>query len=304
MSDPQQIAKNPPRSSPPKTERSYLPGRANRRFVALVLLIIVAPYLAMQIPREIGRWQLAQAILLREKGDKEPAYEKLTAAMRWFPQNAELLLTRAEWRLADGQRDEALADCDQMLDSSGENISALLLHANFLQEVGEFTRAVDDWKRIYDYSQRSGRPGRATALNGLAYAQAVAESELDAAFWYANEALELEPNSAHILDTRGYILHLQGIDDEALIDLDRAVAGIDELLKTPNYVEANEESTSQRRSGKLKTVQAMSDTKRAVAVVHYHRSQVLKALGRHEEAELELGLVRKLIGREPDKSLF
>ena len=111
------------------------------RILWLFGLALVGALTGLQIPREIGRWQLASALSLRSKGEKEAAYEKLNSAINWFPQNADLLLQRAEWRLADGQRDEALADCDRMLEASGTNPELLQLHSQFLQNAGEFRRA-------------------------------------------------------------------------------------------------------------------------------------------------------------------
>src|SRR4051812_35977583 len=88
---------------------------ARLRVLWLLALAVVGALTGIQIPREIGRWQLASAIRLRSRGENEVAYDKLSSAIAWFPENADLLLQRAEWRLADGQRDQALADCDRML---------------------------------------------------------------------------------------------------------------------------------------------------------------------------------------------
>jgi hypothetical protein len=39
-------------------------------------------------------------------------------------------------------------------------------------------------------------------------------------------------------------------------------------------------------------------------VGHYHRSLVLQALGRKDEADKDWEIARQLIGREPDETLF
>src|SRR5262245_27663885 len=94
--------------------------------------------------------------------------------------------------MVDGQRDEAMDDCDRMLELGKESAEWLQVHAQFLQNAGEFVRAVGDWKKINELSQRSGIPRRQEALNGLAYAQALAEIDLDDALENVNQALELQ----------------------------------------------------------------------------------------------------------------
>jgi hypothetical protein len=40
------------------------------------------------------------------------------------------------------------------------------------------------------------------------------------------------------------------------------------------------------------------------AVMHYHRALALRALGRNKEADAEVAVARRMIGREPDETLF
>jgi tetratricopeptide (TPR) repeat protein len=289
--------------------------------ILLLLAGVFGPATAVQIPYEIGRWRLAQAIQLRGEGQTDAAHQKLEAAIAWFPKSMELLLTRAEWRLEDGQRDEALAECDRMLEVVGGTYESLLLHGQFLQTAGEFPRAVEDWKKIAKLSELSGKPNRATALNGLAYAQALAESQLDDALTNVNAALEVEPNSPAILDTRGFIYYLQAkglAEDEknevlikGLKDLDVAVKTMDGILATTHPVATpseNPEPVKQAYNALPKTLRDMANSdanaQRSSAVMHYHRALILESLSRKKEAEAERAVVRRLIGREPDKTLF
>jgi tetratricopeptide (TPR) repeat protein len=289
------------------------------RMIWLMGLALVGAFIGLQIPREFGRWELASAIMARSRGDKEAAYEKLSSAIAWFPDNAELLLQRAEWRLADGKRDEALADADRMLELSGASFNSLQLHAQFLQNAGEFRRAVADWKKIDELSQRRGIPNRLTALNGLAYAQALAKVDLGAALTHVNEALEFEPDSAAMLDTRGFILHQQGQEENALEDMDRAVKGADKLVAYFRGKVGHEPASvdpTPAVSYRPKTVMELRELSRndyegwyinsvrAAAVIHYHRSLVLAALDRQDEADEEHDIAKKLAGREPDETLF
>jgi tetratricopeptide (TPR) repeat protein len=316
MTQPTENRPQPTASRPSPDSR---PRLRIRPLTWLFLAAIVGPCAFVQVPREIGRWHLAAALNLRRKGDKEAAYQELTSAMERFPRNPELLLQRAEWRMADGQREEAIADCDQILEVGGDSPDSLRAHAQFLQVAGEFRRAVEDWKKLNELSQRSGLPSRPEALNGLAYAQALAKIELDDALTNVNQALELQTtNNEAIFDTRGYIFHLKDTNVMALSDLDRAVKGMDAYLaqvRQPTTMPAID-ALGRDADGSLPrtlvevhpsrgtTAQQIALVMRSVAVIHYHRSLVLAALDRQEEAEAERAMARKLIGKDPDETLF
>src|SRR3712207_3564285 len=96
-------------SPPPRPADPLAPSPRSRSYLRawqLMLLMLAAvfgPCTAIQIPREIGRWKLTEAIRLRQAGDKDAAYVKLNDAIGWFPNSWELRLTRAEWYLADGR---------------------------------------------------------------------------------------------------------------------------------------------------------------------------------------------------------
>jgi tetratricopeptide (TPR) repeat protein len=310
--------------SPPSDKRAtQLRPRGIRPLTWILLLAIIGPCAVQLVPQEIGRWHLARAIQQRENGQKEAAYQELAAAMERFPNDPSLLLRCAEWQLADGNREKAIADADRMLDAA-ENSSAvnsakwLSVHSLFLWKMGEFTRAVEDCRQLESLSERSGIPDRATALNGLAYAQALANTELDEALSNVNQALELRPASTAMLDTRGFIYFLQGEHALALKDLDAAVKMMDQeaelARKTPSKHLWPPMALKRIRQAELKTLSelghltdmeaAIEYYERAAAVGHYHRSLVLSALDRKDDAEKDVEMVRKLIGREPDETLF
>src|SRR6478752_2128527 len=112
-----------------------------------------------------------------------------------------------------------------------ESYRWLIVHASFVQHAGDFASAVEDWKKIEQFSLRSGIPSRATALNGIAYAQALAKTNLNKALESANEALELARDNPNILDTRGYIHFQREEYADALADLDLAVPGLDKEVE-------------------------------------------------------------------------
>lgn len=305
-------------STPPanRNQQARTRSRFPRPLFWIVLFGFFIPYGVVQVPREIGRWHLASALQLKSKGEAEAAYQELDAAGYWFPNSPELLLQRAEWKLEDGKPEEALADAKQMVAAGKESYRWLIIHASFLQHAGDFASAVEDWKKIEQFSLRSGNPPRATALNGVAYAEALANVDLDDALKNVDEALELVPNEPNILDTRGFVYYRRGDYEPALKDLDQAVKGLDDDLAAVDEAFGDETSPASYRRAVdmmprgLKEINPMDAASKrqvyatAAAVAHYHRSLVLKELDRKDEAEKDWEIAQKLIGREPDETLF
>jgi len=315
-------ASNPPNSSQSGQSSPFRRAPKLRYVIGLPLLLMLGIGVAIQGPREIGRWKLAAALDLRAEGKTEQAYAQLTEAMRWFPDNPMLLLQRADWRLEDGQKDEAIADADRMLDLSDDSPSWLAAHSHFMQSAGKHERAVEDWKKIDRESQRTGKPHRATSLNGLAYAQALAEVDIDKALENVNDALEFSPGNPAILDTRGFLLYLKGGSSslaKALQDMNEAVEKMDQRVSGAQ----RDAKDSPRAADKFNLLQSHPKTwreasldgntdpiterelrLRSAAVLHYHRALIFEALGRTAGAEADREAARNLIGKEPDETLF
>lgn len=314
----------PPDSSPSPTEPfppgppAVASGLRRRSGLSWLVALLIALWLVMQVPNEIGRWQLALAVRAQMHGERALAEKHLQAAMRWFPEHPALLVHKAQWQLEAGQREEALATLAQVREVSQDATYWLMVQAYCLQKAGEFAQAVPLWRIIEQRSQTSGIPPRSEALNGLAYAMALADVDLEEALQLAEQALQLSPRSPGILDTRGYILYRLQRYGEAARDLQRATQLIDRWLaplenqrQAENLAEQGEPpsalpsaivelfpTASGRPSDEL------SQLRQAGAVIHYHLALVFQAVGRQAGAELEMQKARQLAGREPDASLF
>ena len=298
-----------PQATPVAPQPGSMPPRRRRvRLTLWLLLFLAVSFAIVQAPLEVGRWRLASAVRLRQKNEKAAAYAELEKAIASFPKSPELLLQRAEWRLQDGQRDEALADCDRAIELAGGNESAYRIRGELLFKAREFHGAVEDFKKVETYSRRSGRPPLHDALNQLAYAQALAKIDIEEALNKANEALDIMPADSQtagteeyyhrgmILDTRGYLFYLNKDYDKALEDMNDAIKRIEERLGKSAAGKGNL-GTSLDSAG----LKALAE---GTAVMYYHRSLVLAALDRNDEAEKDRAKARQLIGREPDESLF
>lgn len=288
-----------------------------RPALVLILFGFVIPVTAWRIPGEISGWYLASALRCRDQKDPGEAYRKLEQANYWTPDRPLLLLQRAEWKLDDDKREEALADCEKMLALAKGDYRWLMVHASFLQHAGKSVEAVEDWNKIEQFSLRSGNPSRATALNGLAYARALAKSDLDEALKNVNEALDLAPDEPNILDTRGFIRFLQGDNEAAVEDLNKALVVMDKVVAVAS-IKADQHSEPAIFRRVVNTLpkrflevwqsddldSRRSSIANATAVIHYHRSLALAALGQDQAAAKDRAMVKVLIGRDPDETLF
>jgi hypothetical protein len=103
------------------------------------------------------------------------------------------------------------------------------------------------------------------------------------------------------LDTRGYILYLKGEYEPAVNDLTEAIIRVEARI-LPNSKDANEWTPPMLRGASENESKAQQQ--RAIAVIHYHRSLAFAALGQEKAAAKDRAMVKVLIGREPDETLF
>src|SRR5262249_11870754 len=143
------------------------------------------------------------------------------------------------------------------LELADDKFKWLAAHGQLMQDAGDFSKAVEDWKKIDQLSRRTGNPARDHALNGLAYAQALAKVDLEDALANVNKALDAEPDSAAMLDRRGYILHLLGENAKALEDMNRACKQLDKQLPQLQKLREKKDAVPQKSDeviGQPKTI--------------------------------------------------
>ena len=295
-----------PSRTRPGTIRGGSPAPEHRGFgvrwvIWLTLLVLAGPCLYVETPREVAYWYVAAAIEDRSHGRADAAYAKLEKALSWSPSEPAVLFRRAAWRTEDGQYETALKDCNRALEVSGENSRMLMQRTQTLQHLGRHAEAIEDWKLIDRRSKTSGVPPREVALNGMAYARAVGNLEIEEGLKEVNEALKLSPGDAAILDTRGFLLYRKGDDAAALKDFNDAIEGMERHLARVEHQlqEPLDDFLFDRIPG-----EDVKLARHGLAVGLYHRALLLKRLDMEENARIDLDRARKLIGREPDETLF
>lgn len=282
-----------------------------RGTVGLLIAIVLFPLIARQLPREIARWQAAIALEHRLAGENQAADEALDRAIARDPSNATFFLQRALWRSEDERLDEALEACDRAVELAPWNHLAIMERSRLRQQLGRWKEAVDDWKEVEKLNESRRLVPEVQVWNGLAYARGLAGVELELALEDIQRAIKRQPDAHDLLDTRGYVLYRLDRLEEALQDLDRAVA-----LAAARRKIADE--TAQAKAGSAQAGQAQAGTAekriaderrlraRELAVLLYHRSLVLDKMQTPKTeaaAAADRDRVRQL-GFRPNSELF
>jgi uncharacterized protein (TIGR03790 family) len=144
--------------------------------------------------------------------------ESLRTEWPGAPREALLQVATARARLSTGDRAAAKTAFMKAVSLLPDNGDIRLQLASLQEEDGEFSAAVEGYRRVV-----SLEPRNVIALNNLAYALAVRTKELDEALTIARRAYGVAPEDPNVLDTLGWIEHLKGDSQEAATRL-RAAA--------------------------------------------------------------------------------
>lgn len=284
-----------------------LPPRDQRRArlwrwgtIGLIAAMVVVPVAVKQFPREIALWVAATAIEARLNGETGAAMQGLDRALTWDPRNARLYLQRAVWNREDGKFDAALDDCERAIELAPWNPMGYFQRSEVLQHLRRHDEALADWKKIAELNAQQRDMSDVSVWNGLAYARAIADQEIEAGLEDIQRAVKRQPDSPEILDTQGYLRYRAGQFTEAIRDLDEAVAMMeialkrkeDTLGKVPSPVVDLREAEYERKRMSL-----------VLAVVLYHRSLVLDKMDQSAAAAADRDRVRQL-GFDPLAELF
>ena len=268
---------------------------ATRATVLALLALVLGPVLVLGLPDEIAHWYEAAAVEQYLDGNVEGAEASLEQSLHWQPDSISALQRRARWRLEAKEYEDALADVDRVLELAPRDPAARQLRAEALQHLGRHPEAIALWESL-----AKSWPA-ADVLNGLAYARAVGNTDLDAALADINRALAVFDSNqvgvaqAAMLDTRGYIQLLRNQIDEAGADLDVAVEVVERLVA--------EKEKSRDYPDRRQFLAQLKRERQNLAVIRYHRALLNDRRGQPAESEQDRRRVREL-GFEPNDDLF
>ncbi len=166
--------------------------------------------------RPFGKTGIAQAELdpALDKETELPLHfsgRRLTAPSLKGEPSAVKLLLKAEARLARDDRAAARQALEEAVTRDPLLIEGWRALGTLYDLAGEPTKAIAAYRKVIERN-----PKDAVALNNLAYTLAVHEKKFDEALKYGERALLLEPRSATVADTVGWIKHLLGDDAGAI----------------------------------------------------------------------------------------
>ena len=162
--------------------------------------------------------QRRAAGIMAQMGEEEEALEHLSGFAGINPNFAvDMLQAQAQLLSSIERYPEALEYYDKVVAYRPDSQGAHLGKAELLLLMGRLDDAIDLYRKTV-----KRWPDSAMALNALGYTLADRTDQYDEAAKLIHKALGLDPESAAIIDSWGWVLHRQGQHDEALIHLERA----------------------------------------------------------------------------------
>jgi tetratricopeptide (TPR) repeat protein len=135
-----------------------------------------------------------------------------------------MILAQAQLMSSLKMYDDALAQYDRVLSYDEDREDVTLGKAELLLRMGRQKDAIDLYREAVDRW-----PDSSMSLNALGYTLADRTDEYSEAAKLIKKALKLDPESAAIIDSYGWVLFRQGEFEMALAELQRAW----EMLKDP-----------------------------------------------------------------------
>jgi tetratricopeptide (TPR) repeat protein len=157
---------------------------------------------------------------LEEFGRQRPTYA------------VDMIEAQAQLLASQGRYAEAIEYIDRVIAYRPESENALLRKGDMLLRMDK----VDDAIEVYRYTARRW-PENATVLNALGYTLADRTTDYKEAEKLIKKALKLQPDSAAIIDSYGWVLYRQGEFEEALSELQRAYETLEDPEVAAHIIE-------------------------------------------------------------------
>jgi tetratricopeptide (TPR) repeat protein len=281
------------------------PRRARRRAGAtkrwLVLLValgivlpaVVGPELAPFAREAVVRWSLERAFACEARDDVAGALREIERAVAWNGEDASLLAARAMLRLEHGDVAGARVDADRAVAVSPTRVEPYRVRAIVHVCEGRAEEALADVERVVDLAGDNN----SEAVNLRAYVRGLVGREIPAAVTEIEQLLAGMPAPPpEYLDTRGFLRHLDGRDEEALIDIDEAISLTQQQQRQQMMLLAG-------RVDRVELLQRMRSLDHALAVMLHHRGLIFDSLDLTEQAQADFELARRK-GFAPERGIL
>lgn len=146
-------------------------------------------------------------------GLKDLAKSDIVIALGLYPTSVELLSLYSYLLSEDGDYERAIWMLKAALDYAEGDISKSAILGN----IGDLYHSIDDDKRAFSYYRKALalNGDNALVLNNYAYFLSLMDKDLDKALKMSERAVELQPNNASYVDTKAWVLHRLGRNEEA-----------------------------------------------------------------------------------------
>jgi hypothetical protein len=272
-------------------------GAGKRLFIAAVIVGLVVPTLvapvAMPMIREaVVAWSLEQATLHEVQDDLPTAVTHMDRAVDWYGRDAELLCMRAMLRLENRDAAGAIADAEL----AAEEMPTSPTPARVLALAHVVAGTPEAALEAADLAVRLSGPGDPEALNHRAYIRALVGRDLSEALADIDAALAVRDDEpVEFLDTRGFVLHLLGRQQEAIDQLNLAIDGMQR--------ERRQALLLAERVDRVQLARRLRWLDHSLAVMHHHRALACQAIGLEDQAEQDFETARKK-GFDPSRGVM
>ena len=173
------------------------------------------------------------ALIALEQDDPNYALQRLDEFAQIAPESAvDISLARAQLLSMLERYDDSLTAYDQYLGIRPDDETAYLGKAELLLRMDQ----LDDALAVYQAAYKKW-PESSLTLNAYGYTLADRTDRYEQAAELIEEALAMNPTSAAIIDSWGWVLYKLGRYDEALVELERAYLLMDEAEVAAHVVE-------------------------------------------------------------------
>jgi len=184
-------------------------------------------------PNVVVSQRRASALIAYQMDDPQKALQQLEEFGNKNPGHAiDMVLARAQLLASLEEYDEALGFYDKYVMYRPDDESALLGRGELLLRMGRLDDSIEQYRAAADRW-----PESAMSLNALGYTLADRTDQYREAEKLIRKALELDPDSAAIIDSLGWVLFKQGEYEAALAELRRAYEKLDDHEVAAHIVE-------------------------------------------------------------------
>jgi Tfp pilus assembly protein PilF len=181
---------------------------------------------ALQKVKEYAARQPASApvqdflgLLLVANGNRTEARTAFTAAKAANPQYVSSDLSLVQIDAAEGKVDDARRRLQEIIKSSGTNLTARRWLGNIEVMRGDHEAAIAHFQKVI-----ADDPNDAQASNNLAFLLLEYRNQADMALKFAEKAVAIAPSTPDFCDTLGWVLYRKGVYNTAIQYLEQASA--------------------------------------------------------------------------------